>query len=164
MPREDERPVQQSVLDRLIDDDPGRLQEYPPTRLQSVRALKAAVRRDLEWLLNSRAIAQKAPQHFDQLKSSVYTYGIADITSLSADSEEDRAELMSRIQRAVATFEPRLGRVHVSEMPDIDEKTRQVRFQIEAVLKLDPNPEFVVFDTVFDVASGQYAVKGDTSA
>jgi type VI secretion system protein ImpF len=164
MAREDERPVQQSVLDRLIDEDPERLHEYPLTRLQSVRALKTAVRRDLEWLLNSRAIAHKAPSGFEQLNKSVYTYGIADITSLSADNADDRAELMNRIQRAVALFEPRLGRVRVSEVPQIDEKARQVRFQIEAVLKLDPSPEYVVFDTVLDVASGQYAVKGESGA
>ena len=41
MPREEDRPVQQSVLDRLIDDDPEKLHEIPPTRAQSVRALKA---------------------------------------------------------------------------------------------------------------------------
>ena len=73
MPREEERPVQQSVLDRLIDDDPGRTHEYPLTRMQSVRALKAAVRRDLEWLLNTRAVARKPPAGFEQLKNSVYT-------------------------------------------------------------------------------------------
>ena len=41
-----------SVLDRLIDLEPQSQVEAPPTRSQSVRTLKNAVRRDLEWLLN----------------------------------------------------------------------------------------------------------------
>ena len=45
-----------SVLDRLMDLEPGSGVENPLTRSQSVRLLKASVRRDLEWLLNSRRI------------------------------------------------------------------------------------------------------------
>jgi hypothetical protein len=46
-----------SVFDRLIDRDPrNRLAEEAMTRAQSVRELKNALRRDLEWLLNSRRV------------------------------------------------------------------------------------------------------------
>ena len=45
-----------SVLDRLIDLEPNNRMENPLSRSQSVRLLKNAVRRDLEWLLNSRRI------------------------------------------------------------------------------------------------------------
>ena len=45
-----------SVLDRLIDLEPKAAVEAPLTRSQSVRLLKAAVHRDLEWLLNTRRI------------------------------------------------------------------------------------------------------------
>ena len=44
-----------SVLDRLTDNDPkSPTVEAPLSRAESVRALKAGVRRDLEWLLNTR--------------------------------------------------------------------------------------------------------------
>ena len=39
--------VTQSVFDRLIDLEPATKVEAPPSRAQSVRLLKAAVRRDL---------------------------------------------------------------------------------------------------------------------
>jgi type VI secretion system protein ImpF len=164
MPREEDRPVQQSVLDRLIEDDPGKLHEMPPTRAQSIRALKAAVRRDLEWLLNTRAIAVPPPEEFKELKDSVYTYGLPDLSSLSADDPESRTRLMDYVARALELFEPRLTNVYIGEAQVTDERSRQVRFVIEAALKMDPSPEFVVFDTLLDLASRQYAVKADSSA
>ncbi len=164
MPREEDRPVQQSVLDRLIDEDPGKLHEMPPTRAQSIRALKAAVRRDLEWLLNTRAIAVPPPEEFQELKDSVYTYGLPDLSSLSADDPESRTRLMDYIARALEVFEPRLTSVYIGESQVTDERSRQVHFVIEAALKMDPSPEFVVFDTMLDLASRQYAVRADSSA
>ena len=46
-----------SVLDRLIDREPELSQEPGMSRAQSIRILRAAVRRDLESLLNTRRIA-----------------------------------------------------------------------------------------------------------
>lgn len=164
MPREEDRPVQQSVLDRLIDEDPGKLHETPPTRAQSTRALKAAVRRDLEWLLNTRAVAVPPPEQFQELKDSVYTYGLPDLSSLSADDPDSRTRLRDYIARALEVFEPRLTNVYIGEAQVTEERSRQVHFVIEAALKMDPTPEFVVFDTLLDLASRQYAVKADSSA
>ena len=47
-------PVTLSVLDRLIDRDPKNRSEIPYTRAQSLRELKLALKRDLEWLLNTQ--------------------------------------------------------------------------------------------------------------
>src|SRR6185312_13201618 len=47
-------PVTLSLLDRLIDEDLKRSGDAHLTRSQSVRKLRDAVRRDLEWLLNTR--------------------------------------------------------------------------------------------------------------
>ena len=41
--------VTQSVLDRLM-----AVEEWPTTRAQSLRFFKDALKRDLEWLLNTR--------------------------------------------------------------------------------------------------------------
>jgi type VI secretion system protein ImpF len=164
MAREEDRPVSQSVLDRLIDINPHEAREIPLTRAQSVRALKTAVRRDLEWLLNTRSSIQTPPESYEHLENSVYMYGLPDVTSLSADSHDDRVELLHRIQQAISFFEPRLDHVQVSESQSNDPRQRQVRFLISAVLKMDPSPEHVVFDTVLDISSRQYAIKGESSA
>ena len=98
MPREEDRPVQESVLDRLIGDD---AEVSAITRTRSVRDLKAAVRRDLEWLLNTRAVAIPPPESLSEVRESVYTYGVSDITSLSADDPKARARLRSMIEEAI---------------------------------------------------------------
>ena len=164
MPRDDDRPVQQSVLDRLIDLDPHKTTENPPTRSQSVRALKTAVRRDLEWLLNTRAIAERPPESFQEVRQSVYMFGLYDLTSLSGDNPDDRVKLQRMIERAISTFEPRLSHVKVIDAPPSDQNSRQVRFLIQGSLKMDPSPEQVVFDTVLDLSRGEYAVKGEHGA
>ena len=161
MPREEDRPVQQSVLDRLIgaDTDGAGI-----TRMQSVREMKASVRRDLEWLLNTRSIATPPPEPLKQVRDSVYTYGLGDITSFSADDPKARVRLRHMIEEAIARFEPRLTAVEVSEAGQLTKESRQLRFSIQALLRMDPTPERISFDTVLDIASGQYAVKGESGA
>ena len=39
-----------------------------------------------------------------------------------------------------------------------------MRFQIEALLEMDPTPEHISFDTTLQLSSGEYQVKGDSSA
>jgi type VI secretion system protein ImpF len=163
MAREEQRPVQQSVLDRLIDHDPGTTDEFIG-RMQSVRRLKASVRRDLEWLLNTRSVAVAPPEGLRELKASLYTFGVGDITSMSGDDPKARMRLRSMIEQSIAIFEPRLSAVQVEETAGPNGDSRQIRFTIHALLKMDPNPERITFDTVLDLASGGYLIKGDSSA
>jgi type VI secretion system protein ImpF len=161
MPREEDRPVQESVIDRLIGDD---AEVSSITRGRSVRELKGAVRRDLEWLLNTRAVAFPPPESLQNVRESVYTYGVSDITSLSADDPKARVRLRNMIEEAIRIFEPRLMSVQVTESSTGEGGARQLRFSIQAVLRMDPSPERVSFDTVLDVSRGQYAVKGESGA
>jgi type VI secretion system protein ImpF len=156
-----ERPILNSLLDRLIDLDLENSREMPVTRAHSVRQYKASVRRDLEWLLNTRANPEHPGDHEEQLANSVFAFGLADITSLSADSPDDRARLIRMIETALLTFEPRFESVSVSEVQTQGGAHRQIRFQIQAVLRMDPAPEQVLFDTVLDLASHTYQVKGE---
>lgn len=142
-----ERPVRPSVLDRLIDQDPRSNVEPALTRSQSVRQFKAALRRDLEWLLNARRVIRLVPDECPELARSVYTFGLPDITSMSKDSRESFERLARLIQSAIDVFEPRLGDVSV-ELQEGDSKVlRDVHFVIDGILKLDPMPERVMFDT-----------------
>jgi type VI secretion system protein ImpF len=142
-----ERPVRPSVLDRLIDDNPSSNVEPPLTRSQSVRVFKAALRRDLEWLLNARRIITPVPDDCDELARSVYTFGLPDITSMSKDSRESFERLARLIQTAVDVFEPRLTGVTVDLREGNSSLLRDVHFVIDGILRLDPMPERVMFDT-----------------
>ncbi len=155
-----DRPVQQSLIDRLIDDDPQSNVEPPMSRSQSVRVFKNSIRRDLEWLLNSRRTPEDPPEDMEDAARSVLYFGLPDVTSLSGDSTDDRVRLLRMIEDAIATYEPRLASVTVSEAENPDSEARRVRFLIQATLRMDPSPELVYFDTVLDLSSKEYEVKG----
>jgi type VI secretion system protein ImpF len=161
---EPEQTVTQSVLDRLIDRDPGVAAEAAPTRAQSVRQLKASLRRDLEWLLNSRRTPDEVGHEYQELERSLYNFGLPDTTSLSWDSARDRTRLARMIEEALETFEPRLSAVRVAAVEAGTGPRHIMRFQIEGMLEMDPSPEHISFDTVLQLASGEYQVKGDLGA
>lgn len=165
MPRVDsDTTVTQSVLDRLLDSEPHAPTDAYTTRAQSVRQLKASLRRDLEWLLNSRRIAVPPDDGERELLRSVYNYGLPDFSSYSINSPKDRSKLLRAIETTIAYFEPRLAGVKVTPIEMAGAGSRVLRFQIEGMLLMDPAPEQVSFDTVLQLASGEYQVKGERSA
>jgi type VI secretion system protein ImpF len=83
------------------------------------------------------------------------------VTSLSLSSPRDRQRLLREIEQTIGIFEKRLTGVHVRAVENPQPGLRVLRFQIEALLRLDPAPEQVLFDTVLQLASGEYQVKGE---
>jgi type VI secretion system protein ImpF len=154
-----EGPVTLSVLDRLVDQEPERKLEPPLTRAQSLRELKAALRRDLEWLLNTRRTIEESSASLKELEHSLYNYGLPDVSSLYLRSPNDQETLLNAIKKAINLFEPRLLNVKVTLEPAADD-ARVIRFAIEGLLRMDPAPEHILFDTVLEPMSGQYQVKG----
>ncbi len=130
-------------------------------RAESVRALRASVRFNLEWLLNTRRIHPGADQHYPELAHSLYNYGLPDFTTLTLGNPHDRKRLLNHIEETVRIFEPRIDspRVIATETESA-EGSRALRFQIEGLLKMDPAPEHVTFDTLLQMTSGEYQVKG----
>lgn len=145
--------VTQSVLDRLL-----AVEEWPSTRSQSVRYFKEALRRDLEWLLNSRQPPMPQLAGYPGARASVINYGLPDITSLGLLSASDHKSLRQAIEVCIRNFEPRLTDVHVT-LESSDTVDRRLRFHIEGNMKLDPAPEEISFDTVLELTSGEYKVK-----
>jgi type VI secretion system protein ImpF len=148
-----------SVLDRLIDADPRSSSEAPLTRAQSVRILRDAVRRDLEWLLNTRQVAVPPPEGLRELNRSVYMYGLPDFTGFALASAAAEARLTRQLQSALKFFEPRLAKVRVLPIDAVVASTRTFRFRIEALLMMDPAPEHISFDTVLQLTTSQYEVQ-----
>jgi type VI secretion system protein ImpF len=159
MPRPDyERAVEQSLLDRLTDLEPAARVEAHLSRAESLRRVRASVRRDIESLLNT-VRTNEAPPGFLELQKSLYTYGIPDITSMSLESPQDGQRLLRSLEAAIAQFEPRLCNVRVTSYEKISRKRMSLEFHVEALLLIDPAPERLSFDTVFEVARGVYKVK-----
>jgi type VI secretion system protein ImpF len=155
-----ESPVTLSVLDRLIDTAPKESTEPAMSRAQILRQLRSALRRDLEWLLNTRRNATEDLEDFKEVGRSVFAYGLPDITSLGLRSTRDQAKLRRALEATISTFEPRISGTRIM-MEVIPSTSRGIRFHIQGQLRLQPSPEPITFDTVLELPSGQYEVKGE---
>lgn len=160
MGREPEPNVTLSVLDRLIDNDRALRSDPPLSRAQTMRQLKAALKRDLEWLLNTRRNPQAVQDSTLELEHSLFNYGLPDVSSLGVHSVTDQKRLLWMLESTVAAFEPRISAARVTMEPAVG-SARVLRFQIQGLLQVDPAPERVTFDTVLELTSGEYEVKGD---
>lgn len=145
--------VTQSVLDRLM-----QVEEWPTTRNQSVRFFKEALKRDLEWLLNTRKPPLPQLDARPVARETVINFGLPDISALGLSSASDQRSLRVAIEACVRAFEPRLTDVRV-RLESTDTADRRLRFHIEGNMKLDPAPEEITFDTVLELTSGEYKVK-----
>jgi type VI secretion system protein ImpF len=148
-----------SILDRLLDP------ESAGTAIMTgytVERMAQVVRRDLEELLNTMHPYHSFPQEYPETLNSIVTFGLPDLASVEAVSENQRAGIALLIKRAVERFEPRLRRVKVMMLKaEPDRVQGSVRFRVEARLAVDPAPE-VAFETILDMGTGKYEVKPTT--
>ncbi|HJU29026.1 MAG TPA: type VI secretion system baseplate subunit TssE, partial [Candidatus Binataceae bacterium] len=125
-----------------------------------VEELKASVARDLENLLNTRREALKdLPPGLVETAKSLPMYGMPDFTALNPLNSDDREGLRGAIESAIAAFEARLQRVIV-KVDAAEPNARSVSFHVEALLRAEPAPRPVAFDTVLDLGARQYSVRG----
>lgn len=144
--------VTQSLLDRLEGVDDG-----PTTRSNSLRQYRDSIKRDLEWLLNTRQPPVPGIDRFARARKSVIHYGLIDTSSISLASSIDQQRLQHAVAACIEQFEPRLFDVRIVIGSDGQER-RQMRFHVEAQMLLDPTPEPIAFDTMLDLTSGEYTV------
>ncbi|MCU0626624.1 MAG: type VI secretion system baseplate subunit TssE [Gemmatimonadaceae bacterium] len=159
MTRAHEPPVTLSLLDRLLDDAPAVTTERAPGRTESEVALHAAVRRDLEWLLNARQPHQPDGARYPECAASALVFGLPDLSALSADSAEAPRAVARLIDAAIALGEPRLVNVRVSVRRREDTHSRDLHFLVEADLRMDPQPVRVAFDTRLESVTGRCHVR-----
>jgi len=150
------------LLDRLLDADPDSPRDAPRSQALAVETLRQAVRRDLEALLNARRRRLPPPSGLAELPVSPVGYGVPDPTAGSFTEEERRNALGREVQATIARFEPRLTNVRVQlrkeERESID---RVLRIRIEAILRTDPVPEQISFETVVRPTTLDVAVRED---
>lgn len=134
------------------------------TRAESVRALKAGVRRDLEWLLNTRRNPDDPGLSRVETENSVYNYGLPDFSAYSIGSPKDQTKLVRALQAAVKTFEPRMANVRIVPLEITSTGLRTLRIRIEGLLLMDPAPELISFDTTLQLTTGDFRIKDDGNA
>lgn len=158
-----ETPLLPSLLDRLLDDHPEETREPAWRDVQVVRVLKTSLCRDLQNMLNAHRLLATIPEAYAELKTSLLNYGLPDLQSMEVREDHDLGLLCRLIEESIQAFEPRLQGVRVRPVIDAEGKQpidRRVRFEIEAVLVVEPLREPVLFATSLDVSSGEFAVEG----
>ena len=123
--------VTPSILDRLIDFDPRSSQESPKSRSTSLKELKQSVRRDLEWLLNTRHSVVDIPETLEEVNRSLAVYGLPDLVGLDIDNPNEQSGLIKAIENALAIFDPRFTNPKITLEP-ISSVDRVLKFRIES--------------------------------
>ncbi len=149
-----------SILDRLIDDDPTTAREPLKRRNQLVRELKLSVQRDLENLLNTRWRCVSWPPNLDELDVSLVNYGIPDFTGKRFATANERQTLRRILEQVIRRFEPRFEHLKIELQDSADPTDRRLNFRIDALLKAEPAPEPVIFDTSLETSTGNFDVQG----
>lgn len=154
-----QQPLLPSLLDRLIDTEPDQSSEPLWRGSYRLDELRDHVRRDLEYLLNTRHGRIDLVTQPGELSVSTLSYGLPDFTGVIGGGVETRERIRAAVERAVRDFEPRLKNVQVVVRETEYEFDRNIRLTIQAVLCVDPIFELVTFDTTVEAASGTCEVR-----
>jgi type VI secretion system protein ImpF len=143
-----------SLLDRLIDDEPGKATEARENRAASLQKLRDNVLRDLNWLFNA---TQSSVDVEDDpvLAGSVINYGMPALAGRPA-SQYDMVELSRALREVILRFEPRIvgHTLKVSAERKKGDTHNVLGFRIEGQLWSQPIPLEIFMRTEIDLESG----------
>ena len=146
------QPVLPSLLDRLV-----RASGVGPFRPASVDEYRKEVVNDLRWLLNSRRLHRALPGPLDD---TVLAFGLPDFSQTGLGDAHARDWLREALADTIRRFEPRLTDVRVR----VDEAFRddlRLRFQINAFLRVYPEPQPFGVDTLLDLTTQEFVMRND---
>jgi type VI secretion system protein ImpF len=148
-----EIPITQSLIDRLVDQE-----QWPETRAASISMFRESIKRDLEWLLNTRQPVIPELESYPATAASVLNFGLPDIHSFDGSAGKEQNALTVALEKCIRTFEPRINQPHVY-LTRSDQLTRSLKFHIEGQVFYENMNEEIKFDTVLELISGEYEVK-----
>ena len=148
-----EVPITQSLIDRLVDREP-----WPETRSASIIMYRESLKRDVEWLLNTRQPVIPESESYPATAVSVLNYGLPDLHSFDGSAGKNQNALTLALEKCIRTFEPRITQPRVY-LTRTDLLSRSLKFHIEGQIVYENMDEEIKFDTVLELISGEYEVK-----
>jgi type VI secretion system protein ImpF len=145
--------ITQSLVDRLTDTE-----QWPETRAASISMYRESMKRDLEWLLNTRKPVIPELEGYPATAASVLSFGLPDLHSFDGSAGREQNALTVALEKCIRTFEPRINQPRVF-LTRTDLLSRSLRFHIEGQIYYENMDEEVKFDTVLEMISGEYEVK-----
>jgi type VI secretion system protein ImpF len=155
--------AQLPLLDRLMDDAPDVQQDPALSTVEAAALLRRSVRRDIEALLNARRRWRSWPDGYRELAVSPVGYGLTDFAAGVFNDPAQRDRLRAGIEQMIRQFEPRLAQVRVILIDSDNTQDATLRLRIEALLRIEPAPEPIVFDTLVDPATAEVRVKPNSA-
>ena len=153
--------LQPSLLDRLTDDDPDKLNETREQRVLSLNKLRGCVLRDLAWLLNTGKLeAVQNLEDYPLVAHSVINYGIPDLTGTTVSSA-NTSDIEQQVKQAIWDFEPRILHDSVRIKLSISEQQMNhnaMAFDIEGDLWAQPLPLRLYLRTELDLETGSMEI------
>jgi type VI secretion system protein ImpF len=155
--------LQPALLDRLTDEQPDVSQDPTDRRGLNKQQLRAAVLRDLAWLLNavqpmSRAESASAPL----AAASTLNFGMPPLSGQLA-SRVDLPGLTEDLRQAILRFEPRILEHTLSVTPIEDthvlDAHNVIEFEIRGHLWAQPIPLELLLRTQLDLEAGQVRIR-----
>lgn len=155
--------LQPSLLDRLTDDEPDKQVESREKRVLTLQKLRAAVLRDVTWLLNCTNLASILPlDDYPLVAQSVLNFGMIDLTGRTA-SGLDVTKLESALRQAIVDFEPRITAATLKVKAVVNParmSPNALSFEIEGELWAQPLPIRLYLRTELDLETGNISVHG----
>ena len=151
--RKSEVLVTQSLVDRLTQTD-----QWPETRAASISMYRESMKRDLEWLLNTRKPVMPAIEGYPATSASVLNFGLPDLHSFDGSAGREHNALTVALEKCIRNYEPRISQPRVF-LTRTDLLSRSLRFHIEGQITYENMEEEIKFDTVLEMIRGEYEVK-----
>ena len=148
--------LQPCLLDRLTDDEPGKVEEGRNQRVISLQRYKRGVLRDLEWLFNASAhLPEEGRRKFKlseypEAYRSVLNFGARHLCGMLAPNME---ELERELVESLRLLEPRIISHTLSVKAKMDRHL--VTIEIIGELWANPVPEKLFIKTSIDLETGQ---------
>ena len=153
--------LQPCLFDRLIDDDAQNKLEGRSARTISLSDFRAAVLRDLGWLLNcSSHVKSEGLDDFPHVESSVFNFGKPSLSGLGV-AAMNLKELEAEMTRSVRNFEPRIiadTLVVRAVRETVKNSPCTLVFEIRADLWARPFPEKLFIKTTLDIETGAVTI------
>jgi type VI secretion system protein ImpF len=145
------------LFDKLLGDGAG-ASFHGLVKLLSLEELKDEVARDLESLLNTRAVfALDNLKRYPECAASIINYGLYDFAGMSLASTDDRSSICRNLEQSISRHEPRLKNVRASLEVQAG-SINKLNFSISALLVVRAAQEPVSFDAVLQPSSLQYSI------
>lgn len=148
-----------SLLDRLTDLSPNRSSETSTAKTFNNRELRAAVLRDLAWLLNTVNTASTSGIPADcAAYGSVLNYGVPPLSGLHV-SDTDWSYVLDSLRASILRFEPRIAprslKLSLRGAESFNTAHNQLSIEIRGQLLAEPYPIDLLLVSHVDLETNQ---------